>query len=245
MVDEALANSHNLMELEIKLRQMGYLCRFDKNRKYWTIRQRDWGRPIRLIRMGEEYSNVRLMARLKEQKKDPKMQYLPEKKPQQYDLPVRKDKLKRLGGLKGLYLHYCYLLGYLPRYQNQQNPKRIHYLYRDDLLRLKNISDEANLLCENDIGTKAQLLNLKEHFEREIQRAAEKRNCYRNEIRRVGKTEEESQRGKDAITSLTAEMRVLRRQVHLCENILSRSAQMEKKVKEAEREEKRERSDER
>lgn len=38
----------NLKELKIVLKSMGYECRFDPGRKYWTIRQRDWQRPIRL-----------------------------------------------------------------------------------------------------------------------------------------------------------------------------------------------------
>lgn len=37
----------------------------------------------------------------------------------QYRLPTREHKIKEVGGLYGLYLHYCYKLGYLPKYKNR------------------------------------------------------------------------------------------------------------------------------
>lgn len=32
---------------------------------------------------------------------------------------TREHKIRKVGGLYGLYLHYCYKLGYLPRYKNK------------------------------------------------------------------------------------------------------------------------------
>ncbi len=62
----------------------------------------------------------------------------------QYRLPKRIHKIRKRGGLHGLYLHYCYLLGYLPKYR--QNPKKVYYLYRDDLIKLRTETEIVFLL---------------------------------------------------------------------------------------------------
>lgn len=44
------------------------------------------------------------------------------------NLPKRK-----IGGLRGLYLHYCFLLGILPKNRPSVSPKQLHFLLREDL----------------------------------------------------------------------------------------------------------------
>ena len=58
---------------------------------------------------------------------------------------TREHKICKVGGLYGLYLHYCYKLGYLPRYK-KQNPARLHYLLRADLMKLDEITAQVRLL---------------------------------------------------------------------------------------------------
>ena len=41
-------------------------------------------------------------------------------------------------------LYYCYRLGYLPKYKKQNNA-RLHYLLKDDLMKLDKITDEDML----------------------------------------------------------------------------------------------------
>lgn len=43
---------------------------------------------------------------------------------------------KKIGGLRGLYLHYCYKLGILPK-GRKQNYARLHYLLKDDLMKMQ------------------------------------------------------------------------------------------------------------
>ena len=57
---------------------------------------------------------------------------------------TREHKIRKVGGLYGLYLHYCYKLGYLPKYQ-KQNPARLHYLLREDLMKLDQITAQVML----------------------------------------------------------------------------------------------------
>lgn len=42
---------------------------------------------------------------------------------------------RKIGGLRGLYLYYCYKLGILPK-KRQPNYARLHYLLKDDLIKM-------------------------------------------------------------------------------------------------------------
>ena len=42
----------------------GYVLDLSENRMYWTIQHKDWQRPMRLIRLGDNYSNDRILYRL-------------------------------------------------------------------------------------------------------------------------------------------------------------------------------------
>lgn len=60
-----------------------------------------------------------------------------------------------------MYYHYCYLLGYYPK--RWAKFYRVSPLLRDDLLKLKYISQEAKLLQKYQIDTMEQLTSFKEN----------------------------------------------------------------------------------
>lgn len=65
-VDEAISKSFTLKDFDRELLKMGYRINFDPNRKYWTIIGKGWQRPKRLHKLGEDYTNDRIMERIKE-----------------------------------------------------------------------------------------------------------------------------------------------------------------------------------
>ena len=65
-VDEAISKSFTLKDFDRLMAEMGYKCSFDPNRKYWTIIGRGWKRPKRLYKLGEDYTNERIMERIRE-----------------------------------------------------------------------------------------------------------------------------------------------------------------------------------
>ena len=67
-VDKALSMSKNIPELKKVLTDMGYQCNFSESRKYWTVTPSGWKKPIRLKQLGEDYTNIRIIERLKERK---------------------------------------------------------------------------------------------------------------------------------------------------------------------------------
>nr|WP_317361679.1 relaxase/mobilization nuclease domain-containing protein [uncultured Blautia sp.] len=134
-VDEAISKSFTLKDFDRQLAEMGYRINFDPNRKYWTIIGKGWQRPKRLYKLGEEYTNDRIMERIRENSYAVKFQSFSEPQPQikVYRVKGSLKNAKKIGGLRGLYLHYCYKLGILPK-GRKQNYARLHYLLKDDLM---------------------------------------------------------------------------------------------------------------
>ena len=155
-IDEAITISRNLRQFQYELGIMGYHSNFSPNRKNATITPKGSEKPIRTYRLGEEYTKEKILERLIANRDNivfkpfqPKSYVV-----RQYRIPTREQKIQKVGGLYGLYLHYCYRLGYLPKYnQKQQNPARLHYLLKDDLMKLDTITQQVTLLGKHHIGT--------------------------------------------------------------------------------------------
>lgn len=230
-IDEAISMSHNKAQLEYALRDMGYSFMFNDKRKYWTVTLKDDSKPIRLYRLGNEYTNERILERLKENRDN--INFAPFQPKQyvvrQYRLSTRSTKIKKVGGLYGLYLHYCYKLGYLPNYK-KQNPARLHYLLRDDLMKLDRLTEQVTLLGRNHIGTDEQLFSFKQSVEAEIKNLLADRTHLRNEIRKVNITDAELSEAKEKISAITERLKTLRKEIKVCDSIAERSGVMRKNL---------------
>ena len=160
-IDEAIAHSTNLKSFEYALTQMGFKHSLSESRKYWTIIPKGYTKPIRLKSLGEEYTEEAIRRRLTENQGVRLMPFTNQKVViRQYRLPTREQKIKKVGGLYGLYLYYCYKLGYLPKYK-KQNTAKLHYLLKEDLLKLDKITQETRLLGRENISTDKELFSYK------------------------------------------------------------------------------------
>ena len=129
-----------------------------------------------------------------------------------------------------MYLHYCYLLGILPKNRPSMSAKQIHVLFREDLLKLNTISKETKLLCHYHIDTAEQLFSLKDRLQKQMEQCVEERKHLRYKIR-ANRPEEEIQELKEQIKGLTEEIGTLRREVVVCDGIAARSKVIEEKFK--------------
>ena len=234
-VDEAIAKSGNLYELAMNLKTSGYTARFQANRKYWTVIPRGWEKPIRLARLGEEYTNERILARLSKERSAIRMENFQRKsvKPRQYLLMTRKDRIMKVGGLRGLYLRYCYELGYLPKYQKKWN--RVHYLLKDDLLKCEQYSKQARLLGAYHIETKEDLASFISDQNAEYEKLSARCDELRKIARRVMPEESRTEIKKE-ITELTGKLKALREEIKLSEDIRERSDTLKEKLEKIDKE---------
>lgn len=239
-IDEAIAMSHNLKQFQYELGVMGYQSNFNPSRKYSTVTPKGDGKPIRTYRLGEEYTKERIIERLLQNRDNvafapfqPKTYHV-----RQYRLQTREDKIKKVGGLYGLYLHYCYRLGYLPKYKyKQQNHARLHYLLKEDLMKLEEITAQTTLLGKHQIGTDGQLFSYKQSVESEIKTLTADRTHLRNEIRKVNITDERLSEAKEKISEISGRLKELRKEVKLCDGIAERSGIIQQNLEQVRAEE--------
>lgn len=231
-VDAAISQCCNMTEFQQVLKSMGYYCQFNPNRKYWTIRQKNWGKSIRLHWLGEDYTNERIAERVNSNPTSVRMERF--QKNRRRREPTMFDKLLWKNSLKNLYLYYCYKLGYLPKHNKNPPSSNVPYLLRDDLLKLKNISEEAELLDRENIETVKELLLYKSSVEEKIEALTDNRRLLRNEKARKGTTEERRAELTEEIVFIGEQLKELRKDMKRCERIEVRSVSLEEKLKELE-----------
>ena len=228
-VDEAISKSFTLKDFDRQLAEMGYRINFDPNRKYWTIIGKGWQRPKRLYKLGEEYTNDRIMERISENSYAVKFQSFSEPQPQVKVSRVKGSlkNAKKMGGLRGLYLHYCYKLGILPK-GRKQNYARLHYLLKDDLMKMEAITQETRLLCRNHIDTAEQLCSYKGSLETEMSALLQKRKELYSKSRRTSGEEKEAVKAE--LSDISGRLKIIRKEVRLCEGIAARSDTLKEKL---------------
>ncbi len=126
-------------------------------------------------------------------------------------------------------------LGYLPKYKKQNNA-RLHYLLKDDLMKLDKITDEVRLLGRENISTDEQLFSYKTSLQEQMKSLIAGRTHLRKKIR-TNIDDGQLQAAKDEIASINGELKKLRREVKLCEDIAERSKVMEENLEHIETEE--------
>ena len=228
VIDEAISKSNSYADFKYILRQMGATFDDSPNHKYQVLRVKGYQKNIRLTRLGDDYSLDRIKERIYENRN--RVQLEPFQKgyyyrPKQYVLLTREHKIRKVGGLYGLYLHYCYKLGYLPKYQ-KQNPARLHYLLREDLMKLDQITAQVRLLGREHISTSEQLFSYKSKVEDEIKTLTADRTHLRNEIRKVNIDDDLLSGKRQQISALSERLKELRKEVRLCDGIAERSGVM-------------------
>ena len=228
-VDEAISKSFTLKDFDRIMAEMGYRVRFDPNRKYWTVIGKGWKRPKRLYKLGENYTNERIMERITENSYAVKFSRFtePQRTVKVFRVKGSLKGAKKIGGLRGLYLHYCYKLGILPK-NKKPNYARLHYLLKDDLMKMEAITQETRLLCRNRIDTVEQLLSYKGSLETEKTDLLQKRKELYSKSRKTSGEEKEAIRSQ--LSDLSKRLSVIRKEVRLCEGIEARSDILQEKL---------------
>lgn len=231
-IDEAIEHSRTMTEFKRYLSSMGYKYKISPNLKYWTVTPLGWERAIRLYRLGADYTNTRIQQRIEENDLYMGLNMKPFQK-KQYVPFQHFDPRKVKGSLYNLYLYYCYRLGYFNKPKEKQNMweyNRLHYLLREDLMKLDQYSQEAELLGKHHIDTSGQLFSYTQSVENEIKTLTEERKHLRNKIRRKDISEVELWETKAQISEISDRLKTLRRELSLCKDIAGRSGVIEKNV---------------
>ena len=228
-VDEAIREAMTERQFFENLRKKGYEIKTGKD---ISVRPPGKERFVRLVRnFGEDYTIEGIRKCILEQSHRPLPVSAP--KPKEYHAKIKGDfrKTKKNTGFRALYLHYCYLLGDFPKGRKPNN-KRIHFLLREDLIKLDAIIKEVRLLAAHHIDTAQQLSSYKSELEgKAAALTADRRKLYRQQRTAAVKTDaERTSQIKAQIAILSRELSTIRQEVKLCDNIAIRSGVMKEKI---------------
>ena len=230
-IDEAIRQAMTERQFFDALRKKGYAV---KGGKDISVRPPGKERFVRLMRnFGEDYSLDNIRRRILSQSRPER------KKPEQKSEILRVRMIgnlktaRKLTGFRALYVHYCYLLGIFPKNRPQQSRKRLHFLLREDLLKLDAITAETRLLIGHRIDTAEQLFSYRDELSGKITALTEQRKqIYKAQRTAVVKSDpEKAAEVKAQIAALSKELAALRKEVALCNSIAERSSVLQEKIK--------------
>ena len=228
-VDRLIAQAATDKQFFYLLKQEGYEV---KRGKDITVRQRDKPRGLMLERnFGEDYSYERICQRILESHRP-----LPSVKGGQrkhLQVRIQKGKAKKIEGLRGLFYRYCFELGIFSK--QKHSPAKTHFLLREDLIKLEQITKEIRLLGTYHIDTESGLFSFREKRKQEIEQLSERRSSLKRTLRtRAGQEKPEELKGE--IAGLSKEIGRLRKEVVLCDGIAERSGVMREKLQAVQKE---------
>lgn len=235
-LDAALKVSVDGNDFRKALREQGYELDANPAHKYATLRRIGSKKAVRLYRLGEDYDLPALRERIEENRQ----RYAYDLGYQRYKpIPVHRSRprclwlnssfstVKKIGGFRGLYLHYCYCLGILPK-RNHRRP--LSPELREECRRLDAISRQAQLICREKLDTAEDVVDFISGKQAEIKElGAARQKCY-HRLRRCDDGVEIAQI-KAQRDRLTAIMAVCRKDIKAAEGVLSRSDRLKENLK--------------
>ena len=195
-IDRALAqNCINLQELQRALMEQGYVLQASETRKYATLRSVNSSKPVRLYQLGEEYDLPRLQARLEENREwflfdraHPRYRPQPQPtKPKAYRMKGSFTAAKKIGGLRGLYWHWCYLLGIFPK-RNKRKP--LSPEMRQEVRKLEQYTREFDLIHRYQLYSEEAVRAFIAEKDLALNELTAQRDRYSNQLRYLTQPEE-------------------------------------------------------
>lgn len=226
-IDTAIAESMTERQLWDNLYKKGYHIKFGQD---ITLRPEGKDRGLKLCRnYGEDYTieaiRNRILANFR-----PQRRIIPaERPPQHYRFIGKLNTVRRNTGLRALYFSYLYKMGVLPK-KKEPNPNRVYFLFREDIRFVRNIAKETRLLVKYGIDTTEQLTAHKDGLTIELISICGTRKHLRYQSRSIC-DDEKLTAVKAQISELSEKIGELRREVRLCENIETRSADIKNKLR--------------
>ena len=229
-VDAAIRQARTDSHFLTILRSKGYEI---KQGRDLSVRAPGAQRFLRLERnFGGDYTRAAIRRRIAEQ-----WQVKPPKgKPRRLHYrggPFRPGQWgkQRLHGLQALYIRYCFLLGILPA-RRKRPSTRVSPALKQDLTRMRQISEQARLLCRHQIGTLAELREYRAAAAAHLAALVSQRKELnrRQRLASVRGDPEAYQANREQIDTISRQCRQLRKEIRLCDGIADQCQAVADKV---------------
>ncbi|WP_416325899.1 relaxase/mobilization nuclease domain-containing protein [[Eubacterium] hominis] len=224
-VDYAINKSMTMKQFFQNLEAQGYEIKYGK---HIAVRPPTKERFVRLRSLSnDEYYTEENIKELILTNSIIKWESVQKTEPKKYYYKGDITKARKLTGFRALYFHYMYCMGILPK--NALNKKRVHYLLKEDLRYMDQITQETTLLCKNKIDTLDELEQKVSKVTTCLDGLVKERRCVYNKIRRCCNPDSKEKLQQD-VAYLSAQIKSLRKEVVLYEGVKNRSIVMKDKL---------------
>ena len=203
-----------------RMRSLGYT--FERRGKYLRIKPYGYNKFFRLDKLGAGYTEEDIEARISNNARARQWT------PITYYEPTLREKPR---GLYALYLHYCYLLGAIPKVI-PKNPEA-YAAIKDDVRRARMYSEQAKFLGKYFLDTKDDLIQHALKIRAQMDVLYKERQKLRNKMRWM-KDPAEMQPIREQIFAISDKLMPLRKEYAMCKDIYDRSDDIEKTVERTE-----------
>ncbi len=223
-IEAAIASAYTMKTFWRQLEELGYTVKRGPNIKHTAVKPPGGQRFFRLDGLGSGYTETDIQVRLSAVRSgeapppvSPGSSFRPIIKPLTPGRRYRPKggvpgKPRKLKGFRALYFKYLYLLGAVP---NRCPRRRAAVVSRAEIIKFDRYQEQFQYLMKNRIETAGQLSMQYDALQAQIDALTDqRRELYK--IRRAGHGGEAVT---EEITSLTAKVRELRRELKLCARI--------------------------
>ena len=218
---DAVANNEFLSKnFYNRMRSLGYT--FERRGKYLRIKPYGYNKFFRLDKLGAGYTEEDIEARIRNNARARQWTPIPFYQPTLREKPT---------GLYALYLHYCYLLGAIPKVI-PKNPEA-YAAIKEDVRRARMYSEQAKFLGKYFLDTKDDLIQHALKVRAQMDVLYKERQKLRNKMRRM-KDPDEMQPIREQIFAISDKLKPLRKEHAMCKDIYDRSDDIQKTVERVE-----------
>lgn len=223
-LDEVIKSSYTMQIFWKELKQRGYVVhRKGENIKYISIIPPFGKRPIRLDKLGTEYTEAAIMERITAERNGIRtMPPSQRRKTYKYNENLKTVPRKKLKGFQALYFHYLYLF---KKIRKKQTPQKVSFFMRDEIIKFERYQKQFKFLYNNGIETAEQLQAYQTEQEQQIENLTETRQNLYNERNNTDEQGEISQQ----ISEINGALKVCRADVRMCKAILTDADRIKEK----------------
>ena len=230
-IDYVISESESFKEFEINLRKLGYEI---KRGKYLAVKAPGGKRFIRLYKLSatEDYSEEAIKARILENHAVHFQPFNFPEIPESITISGQTRETKKLKGFHALYVKYMFMMGIIP--QNNSRNKHVPFSLKQDLRYLDKITEEVTYLFKHDITNNEELaehINLLQQNKADLELQHKKLSGQTDSHNAadVNKTADKEE--------LLKSLKVIRKELRLCNNISKRVTEMQENMNSPEKHE--------
>ena len=224
-IDECILKTVSTRAFVYEMKKLGYSFNF--KRKYPTVSHPNFERARRLKTLGEGYTLEDIEERLMSKWQKYRVE-IPEQDNlvQDFFMPLQEPNYKEV------YVSFVTVVS-----QVKSNPNKNRYIDKyliEEMRKLDKLIEQQNLLCDNDLETDEQVLEYKAANEKELKECAEARERFRYLLKAARNKNDEAKilEYKDDVTFMTERMKLLRKEIRICDRILETEPKIENKISE-------------